>query len=189
MTHQYSKLKVKYSVPQFRLMKCVYRLRIGDKFYIGRTRQLNQRVQAHLNGIQCAMNNYNLLNLYRRHRDINEPNRKISCYYYEKMAKYIFEHPNIDTIYVDVLYYSPHNKNISIVERSFLRHFENHKDCFNATFNTGLDFSIQYEYGVKKVGNFIYYYELTNPNELIPCNYNLYPKQDSWNKPRPPRTK
>lgn len=178
----YEKLKVKYKFPQQRLMKCVYRLTIGDKFYIGRTKQLNSRVSSHINGIYKAMNEYDLLNLYQRNNTTGERS-KLSFSYYKNFAKYLLEHPKINTMYVEVIYHSPYHKNISIVEKQQLRYYENHPDCLNKVFNTGIDSSSIHQYAAKKVGRFVYYYDINNPNELIPCTYNLY-ADGKYNKPK-----
>lgn len=178
----YEKLNVKYKFPQQRLMKCVYRLTIGDKFYIGRTKQLCNRVNAHINSIQKAMDNYYALNLYPRSKTISEKN-SLSFSNYKNIAKYIFEHPKVNTLYVEVIYHSAYQKDISIVERQQLRYYENHPDCLNNVFNTGLDFSSIHQYTAKKVGRFVYYYEVDNPNELIPFTYNLR-SNGHYNKPR-----
>jgi hypothetical protein len=163
-------------------MKCVYRLSIGNKFYIGRTRQLDQRVKSHVSSIQNAMNNYDLLSLYHRGGESTDL-RRLHYHTYRHFAKYLLENPKIDTVYVEVLFYSPYHKEISIIENKQLRYHENHPDCLNNTFRAGIDKKRFHEYGVKKVGRFLYYYELDNPNELIPCTYNLQ-NTGSYNKPR-----
>jgi len=177
----YPKLKIKYQNSQQKLMKCVYRLTIGDKLYIGRTRQLDQRVKAHVGSICLAMNNYDKLNLFKRND--RYPEAKLHYYTYQHIAKYLLEHPKIDTIFVEVLYHSPYHKDVSIVENQWLRYYENHPDYLNLVFRSGIDTRRFHEYGVKKVGRFLYYYELDNPNELIPCTYNLY-NDGKFNKPK-----
>lgn len=165
------RIKIVFKNPHERLMKCVYRISIGDMLYIGRTRQLDQRIKAHENYINKAIENYSQLVLYKRvsERDLLRP-----CRFYIQFAKYLLEHPKIEVLEVEAIYHSPYHKDISGYENSRLRLWEKHPDCLNNIFVSGIDRKHYHEYTCKKVGNFLYYYEIDNPNELIPHYYNLY---------------
>lgn len=163
------KIKIVFKVPQHRLMRGVYKIAFGGKFYIGRALILADRAKQHERAINGIMSDYaasqNLS--YRDSYAKNWPS-------YWRIAKYLLENPKIESGTIELIQrcVTPHQ--MYAAELKILRTLLGNSDCWNRQFSsprprpTAVD-----EWDVKKVGSVFYYYDPANPNKLFPHCYNI----------------
>lgn len=101
-------------------MKGIYRISIGDKFYIGQCRRLAARMYQHERGINGCLWRYNMPRPY-----------EIS---YLPIVTYLNEHPKVKTGTVEVIQRCVSSYDLMIAEYYWLQDAKGNPDCFNDSF-------------------------------------------------------
>lgn len=127
------KIKILYKVPQHRLMRCVYKITFGGKFYIGRSTLLAQRIAAHETGINTALRGY--AKHINSGASIYSVPGKSSMYM--RLAKYLLENPQIKHGVVEVITRGITEDDLYVNELPILRNLIGNPDCLNVSFTTG----------------------------------------------------
>lgn len=164
-------IKLDIVVPQPRLMKCVYKITFGHRFYVGRTKNLSFRVAQHERGINFLMNNYADISTNGYKTELKR--KQVS--YYKSTAQFLLENPKITTGKVEVLQRALTNNELYFAENKYLRELDGNRDCLNKAFNASKPKrSEKYTlWDVVKIGNVFYYYDHCEPEIFLPHYYNL----------------
>lgn len=102
-------------------VSCVYRIKFGEKFYIGRTKQLYSRLCAHIRNINHAINQF--------------PDCHPNFDYYGKLPQFILENEYINVGYIEVLCQCEDEYKLWYMENKYLADFKGNPDCLNRTFS------------------------------------------------------
>jgi len=164
------RFKILFKVPQHRLMRGVYKITIGGKFYIGKASILQTRAYQHETALNKAINNYaEIKNL----KSCNGSAAEIASMYME-FAQHIAENPSITHGTIEVIQRCISPVQLYIAEHKILRMLVGNRDCLNKAFygTKPRPFELT-NWDVKKVGKVFYYFDPSNPTELFPHVYNI----------------
>ena len=114
-------IKIVYKNQHHKLMRGIYRITVGDKFYIGQARILAERMYSHQTVINGCL---------RRFAMPKQSERQ-----YLKMAKYLHEHPLISQIQVEIIQRCVSTWDLYYAEQGWLTELKTHADCLNGSFN------------------------------------------------------
>jgi hypothetical protein len=113
-------ITIEYKNPHHKLMKGIYKITFGRKFYIGQCRRLSVRVFQHQRGINGCMSRYGMPKSYEK--------------VYLPWARYLFENPQIKFGTIEMLQRCVTAKELMIAEASYLQDLRTNPDCLNASF-------------------------------------------------------
>lgn len=109
-----------YKNEYHKLMKGIYKLTVGDKFYIGRANRLAERMYQHQGLINRCLSRYAMPKLSESH--------------YIKFAKYLHENPLITTISAEIIQRGISSWDLHYAEHNWLTEIKGHPDCLNTQF-------------------------------------------------------
>ena len=102
-------------------MRGIYKITVGDKFYIGQARVLAERIHSHEIGINGCLHRFGMPKKSQQH--------------YMKMAKYLHEHPLISELQVEIIQRCVSTWDLYYAERGWLTELKTHADCLNGAFS------------------------------------------------------
>lgn len=111
---------IEYKNPQHKLMKCVYKITIGNRFYIGQCMRLAERMYQHQGHINRCLKRYTM-----------PKETEIS---YIPIVRYLHENPKISTLQVEVVQRCITAWDLSYAEKIWLSDYMSNPDCLNGTF-------------------------------------------------------
>jgi hypothetical protein len=115
-------IRLTYKHNAHKLMRGVYRITMGNKFYIGRTRFFATRVWRHDKALNQALRYYpDLL-----------PDHEM----YREWCRYLHENPKIKEAKCEIIHYCEDDDALHEMENKLLREVLNHPDCLNRTFQS-----------------------------------------------------
>lgn len=110
---------IEYKNPQHKLMKCIYKITIGNKFYIGQCMRLAERMYIHKSKINLALTRYTMT------READE--------HYIHIARYLHENPKVTKLQVEVIQRGISAWDLAYAEKSWLSDCIGNPDCLNGT--------------------------------------------------------
>ncbi|HMF73453.1 MAG TPA: hypothetical protein VK616_18360 [Flavitalea sp.] len=102
------------------LMRGVYRIQVGNKFYIGKADQFAIRMKQHERGLFKAW-------LY-------SPDLPPEIKMYEPWIKYLLENPKVQRLEAQVIHYCRTETDCSFMEAQILSDLQGNPDCLNKRF-------------------------------------------------------
>jgi hypothetical protein len=113
------KIDIVFAEPRHRQMKGIYRIDVGNIFYIGRAGLLANRMYNHSLSI----------NKYLESQSLPESEK-----YHERIIRYLQDNPKIETMKVTLIQRCVTFVDLWASENSWLSYYELHPDCVNRTF-------------------------------------------------------
>lgn len=101
-------------------MKGIYKITIGNKFYIGQCKRLAKRMYQHERGIAGCLNRYGMPRQYEIH--------------YLPWCRYLNDNPQINFGTVEIIQRCVSAWDLYYAERYYLQEIEGHPDCLNSVF-------------------------------------------------------
>lgn len=135
-----------------KLMRGIYKITVGNKFYIGQASRVAERIYAHESCINWCLKRYGMPKKYEKH--------------YIKMAKYLHENPSINTLYVDVVQKCVSTWDLFYAESVWLNEHKSNPDCLNTAFlvpRRYIDDSL-WDAEIAKDG-LLYYFDPSDPDQ------------------------
>ena len=114
------KFWIDYDHKGHKLMKGIYKITIGNKFYIGQCKRLAVRMYQHERGIAGCLNRYGMPREYEAH--------------YLPWCRYLNDNPQIKFGTVEIIQRCISAWDLYYAESYYLQEIEGHPDCLNATF-------------------------------------------------------
>lgn len=111
---------IEYKNPHHKLMKCIYKITIGNKFYIGQCMRLAERMYQHQGAINRCLKRYAM----PKETEVN----------YIPIVRYLHENPKVTVLQVEVIQRCITAWDLGYAERSWLADFYNNPDCLNIQF-------------------------------------------------------
>jgi hypothetical protein len=125
----YKQITIDIEHHMFILFPCVYRIRIGGCFYIGRTYHLHKRMRSHQAGINRLIPKYSRIVNFGGHHGEMENFRM-----YGRFVRILFDNPSIYVLHAELLEYDRTVLGVCAKEHALLRHYHGHKDCINKSY-------------------------------------------------------
>ena len=112
--------EIEYKHRYHRLMKGIYKITIGNKFYIGQCKRLAIRMYQHERGIAGCLNRYGMPRQYEAH--------------YLPLARYLNDNPKIRSGQAEIIQRCVSAWDLYYAENYYLKEVENNPDCLNGVF-------------------------------------------------------
>lgn len=143
-------IRIRLKYPDQGLMKGIYRINIGNKFYIGSANRVAERIYRH----ECSINNCLL----------QYPMPKRSYAHYSRLAQYLHENPNITYVLAEVIQRCVTPEDMYHYENMFLTEASFNPDCINGIFYATTKVLRHADtWDIEKRGNDWYYFDPQNP--------------------------
>lgn len=150
-------------------MKGIYKITIGNKFYIGQCRRLAARMYQHQRGIAGCLNRYGMPRPY-----------EIS---YLPWARYLNDNPQIKTGHVEIIQRCVSAWDLYYAECNYLKDIVGHPDCLNASFIPSKSYIDDELWDIEvKNGWVIYYFDKKDPSKKFEMYQKLTEKGEIWQK-------
>jgi hypothetical protein len=166
-------IKIVYKNPHHKLMRGIYKISIGDRFYIGQARILARRMYSHQMGINNCLRHFGM--------------PKESHSHYINIARYLHEHPLISSLQVEVIQRCVSTWDLLYAEQGWLTELKTHSDCFNESFTVPRRYINESLWEAEVFdGWLIKYFDPSNP---MARKYDMYTPLTSGGKiakPKPP---
>jgi hypothetical protein len=159
---------IEYKQPAHKLMKGIYKITIGNKFYIGQSKRLAVRMYQHQRGITGCLNRYGMPRPYEM--------------MYLPWARYLNENPYIKSGQVEVIQRCISALDLYYAESFFLNELANHPDCLNASFAPSRYLNDDMWDIEVKDGWVIYYFDRNDPAKKYEMYQRLKVNGEIWTK-------
>lgn len=164
-------IKIECKYPYQKLMKGIYRIEIGHKFYIGMATRFGERMYQHEMDINKCLRNFTMPRQGYAH--------------YLRIARYLHENPRIEYCYAEIIQKCVTGRELYFYEDRFLKDAKGNRDCLNTAFySTKRSFGLPDTWDIKPIDGILHYFDPSNP-EVKPIHiYTPLNRDGSISKPR-----
>lgn len=165
----FHKFEIEYKRPEHKLMKGIYKISIGNKFYIGQCKRLAVRMYQHGRGIAGCLNRYGMPRAYEEH--------------YLPWCQYLNDNPKINVGTVEIIQRCISAWDLYYAEEYYLQEIEGHPDCLNATFKPVKSCIDDHLWDIEvRDGWIIYYFDPKEPTKKYEMYQKLTVSGEIWRK-------